>query len=75
MGKFSDILLTADFDRTLTAPDSSIPEENLRAIEYFMAEGGRLYPEYRQIPAHGGGIDGSDPGECPAAAVQRQRRL
>lgn len=40
MGKFSDILLTVDFDRTLTAPDSSIPEENLRAIEYFMAEGG-----------------------------------
>ena len=32
MGKFSDILLTADYDRTLTAPDSSIPERNLEAI-------------------------------------------
>lgn len=25
MGKFSDVLLTVDYDRTLTAPDSSIP--------------------------------------------------
>ena len=40
MGKFSDILLTVDFDRTLTAPDSTIPKRNLEAIEYFMAEGG-----------------------------------
>lgn len=40
MGKFSDILLTADFDRTLTAPDSTIPERNLTAIRYFMENGG-----------------------------------
>ena len=40
MGIYSDILLTADFDRTLTAPDSSIPERNIRAIEYFMENGG-----------------------------------
>ena len=40
MGKFSDILLTADYDRTLTAPDSSIPERNLEAIRYFMENGG-----------------------------------
>lgn len=37
---FSDILLTVDFDRTLTAPDSSIPERNLEAIRYFMDNGG-----------------------------------
>ncbi len=37
---FSDILLTVDFDRTLTAPDSTIPERNLDAIRYFMANGG-----------------------------------
>ncbi len=37
---FSDILLTVDYDRTLTAPDSSIPERNLEAIRYFMANGG-----------------------------------
>lgn len=37
---FSDVLLTVDFDRTLTAPDSKIPQRNLEAIEYFMANGG-----------------------------------
>lgn len=37
---FSDVLLTVDFDRTLTAPDSSIPERNLEAIRYFIANGG-----------------------------------
>ncbi len=37
---FSDILLTVDFDRTLTAPDSSIPERNLEAIRYFIENGG-----------------------------------
>ena len=40
MGIFSDILLTVDFDRTLTAPDSTIPERNLEAIRYFMENGG-----------------------------------
>jgi hydroxymethylpyrimidine pyrophosphatase-like HAD family hydrolase len=29
---FSDVLLTVDFDRTLTAPDSTIPERNMEAI-------------------------------------------
>ena len=29
MAIYSDVLLTVDFDRTLTAPDSSIPERNL----------------------------------------------
>lgn len=37
---FSDILLTVDFDRTLTAPDSSIPERNLKAIRFFIENGG-----------------------------------
>ena len=40
MGIYSDILLTVDYDRTLTAPDSSIPERNLEAIRYFMENGG-----------------------------------
>ncbi|MDO5401776.1 MAG: HAD family hydrolase [Eubacteriales bacterium] len=40
MGKFSDILLTVDYDRTLTAPDATVPQRNLEAIRYFMAEGG-----------------------------------
>ena len=40
MGIYSDILLTVDFDRTLTAPDSTIPQRNLDAIRYFMDNGG-----------------------------------
>ena len=40
MGIFSDVLLTVDYDRTLTAADSTIPARNLEAIEYFMANGG-----------------------------------
>ena len=37
---YSDILLTVDYDRTLTAPDSTIPKRNIEAIEYFIANGG-----------------------------------
>lgn len=37
---FSDVLLTVDYDRTLTAHDSTIPERNLQAIRYFMENGG-----------------------------------
>lgn len=37
---FSDILLTVDFDRTLTGPDSRIPQRNLEAIAYFTENGG-----------------------------------
>lgn len=40
MGKYSDILLTSDFDRTLTARDSTIPLQNLDAIRYFISQGG-----------------------------------
>lgn len=40
MALFSDVLLTVDFDRTLTARDSSIPKRNLEAIEYFIQNGG-----------------------------------
>ena len=40
MALFEDILLTVDFDRTLTAPDSTIPQRNLNAIEYFTKNGG-----------------------------------
>ena len=40
MGIFSDVLLTVDYDRTLTAPDSTIPERNLEAARWFMENGG-----------------------------------
>jgi len=37
---FSDILLTADFDGTLTSKRATIPQQNLEAIAYFMENGG-----------------------------------
>ncbi len=60
MTDFSRVLLAVDFDRTLTAPDSTIPRRNIEAIEYFMAHGGaftvntgRSIPmsQYNLIPA------------------------
>lgn len=40
MGIFSDVLLTVDYDKTLTATDSTIPRRNLEAISFFMENGG-----------------------------------
>lgn len=40
MGIFNDVLLTADYDRTLTDPEGKIPQRNLDAIRYFMDNGG-----------------------------------
>lgn len=40
MALYRDVLLTVDFDRTLTAPDSTIPGRNLEAIRHFIAGGG-----------------------------------
>ena len=37
---FSDVLLTVDYDRTLTGPDSVVPERNWEAIRYFIENGG-----------------------------------
>ena len=37
---FSDVLLTVDYDRTLTGPDGTIPQRNLDAIRWFMENGG-----------------------------------
>ena len=42
MAIFDDVLLTVDYDRTLTGPDSVIPERNLEAIRYFMDNGGHF---------------------------------
>ncbi len=39
---FSDILLTVDFDRTLTGPDGKVPQRNLDAIRYFTEHGGKF---------------------------------
>ena len=40
MGLFSDVLLTVDYDRTLTDTAAAIPRRNLEAIRYFMDNGG-----------------------------------
>ena len=40
MALFDDILLTVDYDRTLTGPDSTVPERNWEAIRYFVENGG-----------------------------------
>ena len=37
---FSDVLLTVDFDRTMTGTDGTIPQRNLDAIRYFIDHGG-----------------------------------
>ena len=39
---FSEVLLTVDYDRTLTGPDSVVPERNWEAIRYFVKNGGTL---------------------------------
>lgn len=48
---FRDILLAVDFDRTLTGPNSKIPERNWEAIEYFMANGGAFTINTGRTPA------------------------
>ena len=42
MLEFNDILMVADYDRTLTGPDSAVPAANLAAIRSFTARGGRF---------------------------------
>ncbi len=40
MALFDDVLLTVDYDRTLTGPDSVVPQRNWEAIAYFVENGG-----------------------------------
>ena len=39
---FSDILLTVDFDRTMTAPDSTVPKVNIEAMTTYEKEDGDI---------------------------------
>lgn len=80
MANFSDVLLTVDFDRTLTAPDSTIPKRNMEAIEYFMANGGAFTVNTgRSIPMYSSLLD-VVPVNCPlllyngSAAYDRERK-
>ena len=66
MADFSDILLTVDYDRTLTAPDSTIPQRNLDAIRYFMDNGGTFTVNTgRSIPMASGVLIPSVPVNAP----------
>ena len=40
MANFSDVLLTVDYDRTLTGPDSKVPARNVEAVRWFIEQGG-----------------------------------
>ncbi len=63
---FSNILLTVDYDRTLTAPDSTIPHRNIEAIEYFMAHGGTFTVNTgRSIPMASGVLISQVPVNAP----------
>ena len=58
MGIYSDVLLTVDFDRTLTAPDSTIPQRNIEAINYFIENGGVFTVNTgRSVPMYSSKLD------------------
>ena len=42
MGKFTGMLFTSDFDHTISDHHGNVPQANLDAIEYFIANGGRF---------------------------------
>lgn len=66
MGLFDDVLLTVDFDRTLTARDSSVPQRNLDAIRYFMKNGGAFTVNTgRSVPMSAENIIGKIPVNAP----------
>ena len=48
---FSKVLLTVDYDRTLTDPHSVIPQRNLEAIDYFIQNGGSFTVNTGRGPA------------------------
>ena len=63
---YSDILLTVDYDRTLTAPESTIPKRNIEAIEYFMENGGTFTMNTgRSVPMAVNNIFGIVPTNAP----------
>lgn len=83
MGKFDGLLLASDFDNTLLyteealrsgAPLPALPERNLRALEYFCAQGGRFaIATGRALAAflrHAGDVPMNAPGVvCNGAAI------
>lgn len=63
---FSDVLLTVDYDRSLTGPDSTIPERNIEAIRYFIENGGSFTVNTgRSLPMAAKNIVGKVPVNAP----------
>ena len=63
---YSDVLLTVDFDRTLTGTDSTIPQRNIDAIRHFMAQGGAFTVNTgRSLPMAAHNILGKVPVNAP----------
>lgn len=42
MGRYDGILISGDFDHTMTGLDGKVPQANLDAVQYFIREGGRI---------------------------------
>ncbi len=57
MGKFDGILFVTDLDGTLLKHDQSISKENIDAIEYFKANGGKFTIVTGRVPVALAGID------------------
>ena len=65
MKKFKGMLLACDMDGTLLDDSKQIPAENLRALQYFTKQGGRLSLATGRSPhAIGIYIDRPVPGQC-----------
>ena len=72
MELFSDILLTVDYDRTLTDRNGQVPQRNLEAIRYFMENGGRFTMNTgRSIPMSMKNIFGVVPTNAPLLLYNR----
>ena len=58
MAEYRDVLLTSDHDRTLTAPDATIPQNNIDAIKYFIEQGGTFTVNTgRTLPSYQAAMD------------------
>ena len=65
MANYCDVLITTDYDRTLTAPDSRIPQRNLEAIRDFMEQGGAFTVNTGRTIPTSGKLMGTVPANAP----------
>ena len=64
MKKFKGMLLACDMDGTLLDDSKQIPAENLRALQYFTKQGGRLSLATGRSPHAIGTYIDSVAGQC-----------